>query len=86
MLNLFGDIQVFAQNSKYFPDNCWGVYIWGENIENVSKEQYPLVKGAATILKWRDLEPKPGEFKFDEVIRKKLVCAEEKGYYTFLKI
>ena len=75
-----------VQAAKYFPENCWGVYTWGGNIERVNPVDFPMVKGAATIMKWRDLEPEPGKFKFDEVIRKKLEHAEKHGYHTFLKI
>ncbi len=75
-----------AQNSKYFPENCWGVYTWGGGFVNVTSETFPLVKGAAIIMRWNELEPEPGKFKFEEVIRMKLEYAEKNGYYTFLKI
>lgn len=75
-----------AQNSKYFPANCWGVYTWGGGFDNVTSETFPLVKGAAIIMRWNELEPEQGKFKFDEVIRKKLEYAQKHGYYTFLKI
>jgi len=77
---------VTAQTSKYFPDNCWGVYTWGGNLESVTPEEFPLVKGAPVIMRWNELEPEPGKFRFDEVIRKKLEYAEKHSYYTFLKI
>ncbi len=75
-----------AQKSKYFPDNCWGVYTWGGGLESLTAEKFPLVKGAALIMRWNELEPMPGKFRFDEVIRKQLEYAEKNNYYTFLKI
>ena len=77
---------VSAQTSKYFPVNCWGVYTWGGGFNNVTAETFPLVKGAAIILRWNELETEPGKFRFDEVIRKQLEYAAKNNYYTFLKI
>ena len=77
---------ITAQNSKYFPDNCWGVYTWGSNPTNLSVQEYPLIKGAPIIMRWSEVEPEPGKFKFDDVLRKKLEFAAENNYYTFLKI
>jgi len=82
----FGISSTSAQNSKYFPENAWGVYTWGGGVIDVTTEKYPLVKGGAMILRWNELEPQPGQFKFDEVIRKQLEYAEKNNYYTFLKI
>jgi hypothetical protein len=76
-----------AQKSKYFPDNCWGVYSWGGwDTEKVTPQSHPLIKGAPIIMRWDELEPEPGKFRFDEVIREKLKLAEKYNYYTFLKI
>jgi hypothetical protein len=85
---LFSVLTIQAQaESSHFPESCWGVYSWaGWNPETVSRESHPLIKGAPMILKWRNLEPKQGEFKFDEVIGKRLELAEENGFYTFLMI
>jgi hypothetical protein len=83
---LINTIDGQAQKSNYFPDNCWGVYTWGGGLENVNPVEYPLVKGAPIIMNWSDVEPEPGKFRFDEVIRKKLEYAEKHNYYTFLKI
>lgn len=73
--------------SKYFPEDCWGVYSWaGWNTESVTRESHPLIKGAPIILKWRDVEPEPGVFKFDELLGNKLELAIENDFYTFLMI
>ena len=77
---------VSAQSSNYFPENCWGVYTWGGSLEDLTPETYPLVKGAPMVMKWNEIEPQPGKFMFDEVIRKKLEYAKKHNYYTFLKI
>ena len=75
------------QTSKYFPEDCWGVYSWaGWNTKEVSRESHPLIKGAPIILKWRDVEPEPGVFKFEEILGAKLKLAESNGFYTFLMI
>jgi hypothetical protein len=78
---------VNAQSSKYFPDDCWGVYSWaGWKPETVSRESHPLIKGAPMILKWNDLEPEEGQFRFEEKIGQKLKLADENGFYTFLMV
>lgn len=75
------------QGSKYFPENCWGVYSWaGWNPEQVSKESHPLIKGAPIIMRWSEVEPEPGVFNFDEVLGKKLELAVANDFYTFLMI
>jgi len=84
---VIGSNIVSAQNSKYFPDNCWGVYSWaGWNINEVTPQTHPLIKGAPLILKWNQLEPAPGKFNFDEEIRTKLELAEKYNFYTFLMV
>jgi len=78
---------VTAQTSKYFPDNCWGVYSWaGWNTSEVTPQSHPLIKGVPLILKWNQLEPTPGKFKFDEEIRNKLELAGKYNFYTFLMV
>jgi len=87
LLTCSGIESVNAQSSKYFPDNCWGVYSWaGWNTKTVSKESHPLIKGAPIILKWNTLEPEEGQFRFEEEIGEKLKLAGENGFYTFLMV
>lgn len=75
------------QTSNYFPEDCWGVFSWaGWKTDAVSRESHPLIKGAPIILKWRDVEPEPGVFKFEEILGKKLELAESNDFYTFLMI
>ena len=83
----FGINSLAAQTSKYFPENCWGVYSWaGWKTNEVSPQSHPLIKGAPLVLKWNDIEPEPGKFKFDEVIGPKLELANKLNYYTFLMV
>jgi hypothetical protein len=54
-----------AQSSNYFPENCWGVYTWGNSLEDLTSEIYPMAKGAPIIMRWNEIKPLPGKFKFD---------------------
>ena len=70
-----------------FPANCWGVYSWaGWNPEKVTKQSHPLIKGAPLILKWSQIEPASGNFKFEEQIGQKLKQLKENDFYTFIMI
>ena len=79
--------QGVQSSSKFFPDGCWGVYSWaGWNTNEVSRESHPLIKGAPIIMKWGDVEPEQGVFRFDEILGKKLEIAEANDFYTFVTI
>jgi len=70
-----------------FPENCWGVYSWaGWNPEKVTKTSHPLIKGAPLILKWSQIESRPGVFNFDEQIGQKLKLLKDNDFYTFIMI
>ena len=87
IFTIFLNLQVTrAQNNLNFPENCWGVYTWNNIPANFTPQNYPLIKGFPIILKWNEIEPELGKFKFDEFIRNKLILAEKYNYYTFLKI
>ena len=76
-----------TQAQAPFPENCWGVYSWaGWNQEKVTKQSHPLIKGAPLILKWSQIEPRPGVFYFDEQIGQKLKLLKENDFYTFIMI
>ena len=78
---------ISAQNNKYFPDKCWGIYSWADwDTEKVTPQSHPLIKGAPFVFKWAELEPEPGKFKFNEIIGKKLELADKSNFYTFLMI
>jgi len=84
---LFSSTILSAQTSKFFPENCWGVYSWaGWNTNEVTPQSHPLIKGAPMILKWGQLETEPGKYKFDEEIRAKLELAAKYNFYTFLMV
>ena len=84
---VFGLNNIAAQNSKYFPENCWGVYSWADwDTQKVTPQSHPLIKGAPIVFKWKEVEPEPGKFRFDELIRKRLELADKNNFYTFLMI
>jgi hypothetical protein len=87
ILFLLNSKTTLAQTSKYFPDNCWGVYNWpGWDTAKVNPKTHPLIKGVPLVFRWSELEPVPGKYKFDEVIGKKLELADKTNYYTFLMV
>jgi hypothetical protein len=70
-----------------FPEDCWGVYTWGSwKPKEVNRQTYPLIKGVPMVLRWSDLEPEPGVFKFEEEIGKKVQQLEANGFYTFVMV
>jgi len=76
-----------ATNPSVFPPDCWGVYSWCSwNTRKVTRQSCPLIKGAPIVMHWNKIEPKPGEFAFDEQLGSKLALAKENGFYTFLMI
>ena len=78
---------LYAEGNKpsVFPENCWGVYSWGST-RQVTRQTHPLIKGVPTILRWSEVEPAPGVFRFEEVIGERLKQAAASGFYTFLKL
>lgn len=85
ILFCFYPFSIHAQSP--FPENCWGVYSWaGWNPEKVSKASHPLIKGAPLVLRWEQIEPSPGNFKFEEQIGEKLKLLKENDFYTFIMI
>lgn len=73
--------------TKIFPDNCWGVYNWGVWYPNgVTRTNSPLIKGVLILMKWKDIEPQEGVFKFDEVLGVALNALSQNDFYAFLKI
>lgn len=70
-----------------FPGDCWGVYSWaGWSPGKVTREKCPLIKGSPIILKWAQVEPNPGRFRFEQELGDKLALAAENNFYTFLMI
>jgi hypothetical protein len=69
------------------PSNRWGVTSWGSwSPSRVTQQTHPLIKGVPIIMKWKNLEPQPGEFKFDEILGSALTAANQNNYNTFLMI
>jgi hypothetical protein len=88
-----------SKTSKTFPDNCWGVYTWNDwdpqgfyptgfapRSIKISLDSLPLIKGVSIVLWWKDVEPEPGVFKFNELIGNKLKLIDASNMYTFVKI
>jgi hypothetical protein len=70
-----------------FPKDCWGVYNWGgPDLKSINPQTYPLSKGVPTILRWNEIEPEPGVFRFETKIGEELQKAEANGLYTFLMV
>jgi hypothetical protein len=68
------------------PDFC-GVYDWGGwRGGEVNRGSAPNVKGVPIIMKWRDVEPRPGRFEFDRELGDILKAAEREDYYVFLML
>jgi hypothetical protein len=64
-----------------------GVYTWGNwNPEKVTRQTHPLIRGAPMTLHWRYLEPEPGRFEFDALVRDKLEAALENGLFVHLMV
>jgi hypothetical protein len=74
-----------GNTTRAFSAECWGVYSWGST-RQVTRQTHPLIKGVPTILRWSEVEPEPGVFRFEEVIGDRLKHAEANGFYTFLKL
>lgn len=86
---LLGLLIVFAnvQAQDVFPEDAWGVYTWGAyNPKVINPDKTPHIKGVPTILRWADLEPENGKFKFDKLIKSKLEKLDKDNYYTTLMV
>ncbi|MCX6327741.1 MAG: hypothetical protein NT144_14015 [Bacteroidia bacterium] len=78
-----------SKTSEAFPAGCWGVYNYWVNDWNVNsniRESCPLIKGVGITIRWKDVEPEPGVFKFDELIGEKLKLVDAGNMYTWLMI
>lgn len=77
--------------SDIFPSGCWGVYSGLPQDYDLQAnpnllESYPLIKGIGIINRWKEIEPEPGIFKFDEMIGDKLKMLEKNGMYAWLMV
>ncbi|MCB1121062.1 MAG: hypothetical protein KJT03_05910 [Verrucomicrobiae bacterium] len=67
--------------------NPWGVYTWaGWQPGEVTRETHPHVKGVPIILKWDQLEPAPGNYQFDKLVRRPLEAALKEDFFVFMML
>ena len=74
-----------GQSTSVFSENAWGVYSWTQ-FTAIDKNTAPLAKGGPIIMRWTNVEPQNGVFKFDTELLPKLQRAAENNWYVFLKI
>ena len=69
------------------PKDCYGVYTWCLwNPRKTTAATHPLVKGVPIVMRWGDIEPENGKFRFDTVLGAKLQAAQKNGFYVHLMI
>ena len=69
------------------PADCYGIYTWCSwNPRKTTTATHPLVKGVPIVMRWGDIEPENGKFKFDTILGTKLRAAARNGFYTHLMI
>ncbi len=67
-----------------FPPDCWGVYTWGGG--RIDRAAYPHIKGFPITLNWANVEPRNGQFAFEESLGKSLRTAHENDFYVHLML
>jgi hypothetical protein len=65
--------------------NCWGVYNWGSD-RNITRDKTPNVIGCPVILKWDQLEPTHGDYKFEKLLGQRLKKALQNNHFVFVMI
>jgi len=69
------------------PADCYGVYTWCSwNPRKTNASTHPLVKGVPIVMRWGDIEPEEGKFKFDTILGPKLKAAQKNGFYVLLMV
>ena len=69
------------------PPDSYGVYTWCSwNPRRTNKQTHPLIKGVPIVMRWSQLEPEIGKFKFDAVLGEKLRAAAKNDFYVHLMI
>ncbi len=74
-----------AQAGNPFPADSWGVYSWG-GWDKVTRASHPLIKGVPLVLKWSNVEPEPGVFRFEDELGQRLERLKQDGFYAFVMI
>ncbi|MBC8374169.1 MAG: hypothetical protein H8E53_11280 [Planctomycetes bacterium] len=69
------------------PEDCYGVYTWCSwSPRKTTSLTHPLVKGVSIVMRWGDIEPEEGKFKFDTLLGPKLIAAHKNGFYVHLMV
>ena len=70
-----------------FPNEAAGIYSWCNwSPRKTNRQTAPDLRGVAIVLTWRKLEPREGEYKFDERFDELLKQAHENDYYVHTMI
>ena len=78
-------LSVSTATGGELPDHCWGVYSWaGWKPDKVTPDLCPHVVGVPIILHWDSIEPRDGEYLFEQLLGDRLRLADRYGYYSFV--
>ncbi|MDD7986170.1 hypothetical protein PQO01_14555 [Lentisphaera marina] len=76
-----------AEPTKPFNEQAAGIYSWANwKPHKANRELTPDLRGVAVILGWKKLEPRDGEYKFDEQFGELLKKAHANDYYVHIMI
>lgn len=67
------------------PPGACGVFSWGGG-ESINRKDAPNVIGVPIVMKWRDVEPADGVYKFDRYLGRPLEQLAKDDYYTFIML
>ncbi|WP_019027979.1 hypothetical protein [Colwellia piezophila] len=68
------------------PD-VWGVYSWANwKVHKINKDNAPNIKGSAVIMHWKNVEPRKGEYQWDEQLGEKLKAAIKNDFYVHIML
>jgi len=74
-------------NTKPLPEEGWGVYSWASwRPDKTTRDTCPDLVGVSIILHWNTLEPREGDFRFEEQLDEKLRLLEENDFYSMMMI
>jgi len=80
-------IAVAGPRGAKLPEDCFGAYTWCSwNPRTTNSATHPLIKGVPIVMRWSQLEPEAGRFKFDTVLGARLRAACKNDFYVFLMI
>jgi hypothetical protein len=87
LLSIIAPGSAAAPRQAKLPADCYGVYTWCSwNPRKTTALTHPLVKGVPIVMRWGDIEPENGKFKFDTILGTKLQAAHKNGFYVLLMV